>query len=53
MLTHFGVGVVVLGLVARPVKRLRVIVLVAVAGGALGVVVWRIRRAGGRRAQRS
>jgi len=27
--------------------------LVAVAGAALAVVLWRIRRAGGRRAQRS
>jgi len=53
MLTLFGVGVVVLGLVARPLNRLRGTVLVAVAGAALGVVLWRIRRAGGRRAQRS
>ena len=50
MLTLFGVGVVVLGLVARPLNRLRVTVLVAVAGAALGVVLWRIGRVGGRRA---
>jgi cation-transporting ATPase E len=89
-ITLFGVGVVVLGLVSRPLNRLRATVLVAVvgafavvlavpglrrffaltvppgwalaailglvvvAGAVLAVVLWRIRRAGRRRAaQRS
>jgi cation-transporting ATPase E len=88
-ITLFGVGMVVLGLVARPLNRLRATVLVAmvaafvvvlavpglreffaltvppgwalaailglvvVAGAVLAVALWRIRRLGRRRAQRS